>query len=179
MVGSTIKDGINGIGNGTGNVAYDVKDAYKAVRIKKKKNKDHLKNLTFDELIDEFKRKDELAAVGAGIGGGFINTKELHVMKYKEAMSKPDRENWVQAVKEEHDRFLKYGVFKPVKIEDVPRDAKVITTTLAMKKKSNGTYRARLKMRGYEQVDGQHYDEASISSPVTNDTTIRIVLVLM
>jgi hypothetical protein len=29
----------------------------------------------------------ELNLIGAGIGGGFVNTKELHVMKYKEAMT--------------------------------------------------------------------------------------------
>jgi len=33
----------------------------------------------------------EYACVGAGIGGRFQNTKELHVMKCKEAMSTPDR----------------------------------------------------------------------------------------
>ena len=75
--------------------------------------------------------------------------------------------------------FEKYKVFQPVKIKDVPRQAKVLTSTWAMKKKSNGKRRARMNMRGYEQVDGEHYDSASISSPVTNDVTIRVVLVLM
>ena len=28
---------------------------------------------------------DEVVFVGAGAGGGFVNTQELHVMKYKEA----------------------------------------------------------------------------------------------
>ncbi len=32
----------------------------------------------------------ELANVGAGIGGGFENTKELKVMNYKEAINGPD-----------------------------------------------------------------------------------------
>jgi hypothetical protein len=48
-----------------------------------------------------------------------------------------------------------------------------------MKKKSNGTYRARLNTRGYEQVDGINYDSSNISSPVTNDATIMIIMVLM
>ena len=48
-----------------------------------------------------------------------------------------------------------------------------------MKKKSNGAYRARLNGRGYEQIDGEHYDGTSIASPVTNDATIRITMVLM
>jgi len=48
-----------------------------------------------------------------------------------------------------------------------------------MKKKASTRYRARLNTRGFEQQEGVHYDPAQISSPVTNDATIRIVLVLM
>ena len=48
-----------------------------------------------------------------------------------------------------------------------------------MKKKSNGTFRARLNARGYEQVDGEHYDGDSISSRVANEVSIRVVLTLM
>eukprot|EP00979_Chaetoceros_neogracilis_P016407 scaffold7985_cov123-Chaetoceros_neogracile.AAC.1 len=47
-----------------------------------------------------------------------------------------------------------------------------------MKKKANGTYRARLNARGYEQVEGLHYDAANIAAPVTNEMSIRIVMVL-
>jgi hypothetical protein len=63
--------------------------------------------------------------------------------------------------------------------QDVPKNAKVMSSTWAIKKKSNGTYRARLNASGYEQVDGIHYDSSNISSPVTNDATIRIIMVLM
>ena len=34
-------------------------------------------------------------------------------------------------------------------------------------------------MRGYEQVEGHHFDGSSILSPVMNDIMIRIVFVLM
>jgi hypothetical protein len=36
-----------------------------------------------------------------------------------------------------------------------------------------------MNARGYKQVKGQHYDGTTISSPVTNSATIRIVLMLM
>ena len=121
----------------------------------------------------------ELALVGAGVGGGFENTQELHVMKYDEAMAGPDADKWKQAVEEEYQRMLDHNVWKPVPIEDVPKDAKILSSTWAMKKKSNGVYRARVNARGYEQVDGEHYDSKSIAAPVTNDMTIRVVLVLM
>ena len=48
-----------------------------------------------------------------------------------------------------------------------------------MKKKASGAYRARMNMRGFEQKDGEHFDSSSISSPVTNDVSIRVALVLM
>jgi hypothetical protein len=48
-----------------------------------------------------------------------------------------------------------------------------------MKKKAHGTFRVRINACGYKQVDGQHYDSHKISTPVTNDVKIRIVLTLM
>ena len=54
-----------------------------------------------------------------------------------------------------------------------------MTSTWAMKKKSSGKFRARLNARGYEQVEGEHYNPNEVSSPVASDVTIRVVLVLM
>ena len=48
-----------------------------------------------------------------------------------------------------------------------------------MKKKASARYRARLNARRFEQQEEVHYDPEQISSPVTNDVTIHIVLVLM
>ena len=121
----------------------------------------------------------EAALVGAASISGFSNTAELRPMKYDEAMKTPDREGWKRAVKEEWERFKKYNVFMPVKRNDVPDNAKFVSTTWAMKKKSNGTLRARLNMRGYEQQEGIHYDEQAIASPVTTDVTVRVCMVLM
>ena len=36
-----------------------------------------------------------------------------------------------------------------------------------------------MNMRGYEQIDGEHYDASSIASPVTNDMSIHMILVMM
>ena len=41
--------------------------------------------------------------VGAGLRGGFKNTKELHVMRYKNALKTSDVKNWEVAVDDEHD----------------------------------------------------------------------------
>ena len=137
-----------------------------------------LRSMATNEMCNEDVLVDyEMAAVGAGLGGGFENTRELKVMKYKETM-KDDPGNWLPAVVEEHDRMVKHKVWKPVKKSEVPVRSKVLTSTWAMKKKSNGTYRARINGRGYEQIEGQHYDGSSIHAPVTNDCSVRIIMVL-
>ena len=66
----------------------------------------------------------------------------------------------------------KHKVWEVEKREDVPADAKVLTLTWAMKKKSNGKFRARVNARWYEQVDGIHYDDDSMAAPVVNEIKI-------
>jgi hypothetical protein len=73
----------------------------------------------------------------------------------------------------------KYKVFKAVRKSTLPEKAKVLSSTWAMKKKSNRTYRAQVTARGYEQVNGIHYDEDSKVSLVVNEATILITFVLM
>jgi hypothetical protein len=89
--------------------------------------------------VSEIKHK-EFACVGAGIGGGFQNTNELHVMKYKQAMATKDKDEWDAAVAEEHRKMKNYNVWTPIKLRDVPPESKILTSTWAMKKKANGTY---------------------------------------
>jgi len=122
---------------------------------------------------------NQVAGIGAGIGGGFENTNELRVMTYQEAMNTQDRDKWTKAVEEEHDRMIKNKVWKPVDWDSVPKDAKIIDSTWVMKKKSNDTYRARMNARGFKQVEGQHFDGTSLAAPVTNVASIRIMFTLM
>ena len=72
----------------------------------------------------------------------------------------------------------KYSVWTPKILKDVPAGATVITSAWSMKKKENVTYCARLNVRGFQKVEGVHYDAEYIASPVTNDISIRIVMVL-
>jgi hypothetical protein len=65
-------------------------------------------------------------------------------MKYKEAMASSNRDKWQKAVNEEHERMLKHNMWKPVLRKDVPEGTKILMSTWAMKKKANGTYRARM-----------------------------------
>ena len=42
------------------------------------------------------------------------------------------------------------GVFKSMKLSKVPKGVKLIDTTWAMKKKSSGTLRGRVNVRGFK-----------------------------
>jgi Reverse transcriptase (RNA-dependent DNA polymerase) len=73
---------------------------------------------------------------------------------------------------------LRNTVWTAVDKDTLKATNKVLTTTWAMKKKPNGSYRARINARGFKQLDGLHYDSSATSPPVTNDTTIRVIFTL-
>jgi len=100
-------------------------------------------------------------------------------MNYNSAMKTADKPKWYQVVNEEHKWMINMGVWEAVPRSNVPKDSKVISTTWVMKKNTNGNFRARVNARGFMQVAGEHYMVDSISSPVTNKATIRLVLVLL
>ena len=66
----------------------------------------------------------------------------------------------------------------PIILKDVPVGSEFITSTWSMKKKENVTYRTRLNVRVFQKVELVHYDAADIALPVTNDMSIRILMVL-
>jgi hypothetical protein len=121
----------------------------------------------------------EIACVGAGIGGGFEDTTELHTMKYDEAMSSEEAEQWKKSVEKEYQRMEENKVWSPIDKAKLPTGAKILTSTWAMKKKADGKYRARLNCRGFEQVPGVHYKQNTIAAPVVALMTIRITLAIM
>lgn len=122
---------------------------------------------------------EEVLLIGAGVGGGFGNTNELKPMKFQQAMNTKDKEGWIKAVEEEWNKMKEYNVFEKIPRKDLPKGTKILTTTWAMKKKASGVLRARINARGFEQVNGIHYDSTEASSPVTHDITIRVCLILM
>jgi hypothetical protein len=100
-------------------------------------------------------------------------------MKYDETMSSDEAEQWKKSVEQEHQRMEENKVWSPIDKTKLPTGAKILTSTWAMKKKADGTYRARLNCRGFEQVPGIHYKQNTILAPVVALMTIRITLVIM
>ena len=48
-----------------------------------------------------------------------------------------------------------------------------------MKQKANGKLCGTLNAQGYKQIEGKRYFKYELAAPVTNATSVRIVLVLM
>jgi hypothetical protein len=57
-------------------------------------------------------------------------------------MSGKEKDEWQKAVDEEHQRMVDHEVFEVVTRKGIPKDAKVLTSTWAMKKKASGVHRA-------------------------------------
>ena len=97
----------------------------------------------------------ELILLGAGLGCGFENMTELKVMnyKYKEAMKGNNKNEWIKEVANEKSRSDRFNALKAVKKKDLPKGAKIMTSTWAMKQKANGKLRGRLNAQGYEQIE--------------------------
>ena len=48
-----------------------------------------------------------------------------------------------------------------------------------MKNKSNGTLCGRVVVKGFKQIEGEHFESSNIHAPVANGVTIRIVFTIM
>ena len=91
-------------------------------------------------------------------------------------MKSEDKLKWKEAVEEEY--MVKYNVFKLLPIDEVDKNATVLSSKWVLKKMANGTHYVHITAKGWEQIDGEHYDEHSITAPVVDDMTIHVILVL-
>ncbi len=88
----------------------------------------------------------EYINAGAGIGGGYMNTNKLCVMKYHQAINGPDSELWKAKVRKGHQRMVDSGVFKKVKRSELHSEVKSIDTNWAMKNKIIGALCGRVNV---------------------------------
>jgi hypothetical protein len=68
-----------------------------------------------ENYLNYMKECNEIACAGAGIGGGFEHTTELHVMKFDAAMKSRDAAHWKNLQKKSIQgwRTMRYGVQFP------------------------------------------------------------------
>ena len=85
----------------------------------------------------------EVCLVGAGIGGGYDNTNELHTISYQEGMASDEHDEWQVVVNKEWDQLDK-KVWKYTDRSDVPPGTTMLDTVWVLKKKSNGKKKSDL-----------------------------------
>ena len=114
-----------------------------------------------------------------------VATKGLHVNTsllpdefsgYEEAMSRPDKAMWKQAVEEEKRALLENETYE---VTELPHGRKALQTKWVFKVKRDNLgnverYRARLVVKGYQQREGIDYTD--IFSPVVSKPAVRLFL---
>jgi transposase InsO family protein len=96
----------------------------------------------------------------------------------EEALSRDDRDNWVEAMQEEYKCLMKNDTWELVKRND---GQKIIPCkwVFKLKRDSKGDilkYKARLVAKGFTQTHGIDYNETF--SPVVRDSTIRLLIAI-
>jgi hypothetical protein len=99
-------------------------------------------------------------------------------MTIEEAMSRPDKELWKQAIQSELQSLKENDTWMLV---DRPKNQKILGTKWVFKTKRNADgeverYKARLFAQGFSQIRGVDYDE--IYSPVVRHNSVKLLLAL-
>lgn len=99
---------------------------------------------------------------------------------YKEAVNGKDKEQWVSGMIKELTNFETRQVLKVVPRSSVPDKQKILKSRWVMKKKEKQgqetVFRARLVVKGYDQIPGVDFTESFALT--TNDTTTWTLLVI-
>lgn len=95
---------------------------------------------------------------------------------YKEAMARPDKELWEQAIAEELSSLQAKNVYSTV---DTPEDVTPLPSKLVLTIKRDALggiekYKARLVAKGFKQIEGRDYDE--VFAPTAQHVTLRVLL---
>lgn len=97
------------------------------------------------------------------------------MLTYQDAISSENKEKWKEAIDEEHESIRRNNTWKLVE-RDTVGNAKILTNRWVFKRKDDGTYKARLVVRGCEQRYGVDYEETY--SPVLSASSMRILFAL-
>ena len=84
----------------------------------------------------------------------------------------------MEGINQQRWNQLDRRVWKYVDRDQVPVGTTMLDLVWVLKKKSNGKKKAQLNVRGFKQVEGEHYDSTNISSPTVSEVSIRAILTL-
>lgn len=97
----------------------------------------------------------------------FAMISETNDILISDALKDP---NWKKAIFDEYDSLVKMKTWKLI---ESPDHVKPLTCRWVLRKKENGKFKARLVVRGFEQVQGVNYYETF--SPVARYPSIRLI----
>jgi hypothetical protein len=127
---------------------------------------------TQDDRLDDTRNEIvDLALVSC------VNSTMAEPKTYKAAMASEDKAKWIEAMQTEFGNINEKKVWRIIKKSKVQPGKTILGTKWVFKIKGDGRYRARLVVKGYNQIPGVDFTESH--SPVANDVTIRLVLVLV
>jgi len=109
-------------------------------------------------------------------------TADPDTMYLHEAMREPDKNEFLKAMTKEIDDQMENGNFTIVERSTIPKDASVLPSVWAMRRKRDiktqeiKKWKARLNVDGSKMVKGVHYDQTY--APVASWLVIRILMTL-
>lgn len=97
------------------------------------------------------------------------------MLTYNEAITGKDKIKWRQAIEEEKNSLKENKTWTLVNKSET-NNKNILSNKWVFKIKENGSYKARLVVRGFEQQKGIDYDETF--SPVISSCAIRIIFAI-
>ena len=92
----------------------------------------------FKHRLPTLEKVESLNQYCLAIGEGILQTGELNVMKFKEAIAIADQDKCKLSIKKEHERMVRNNVWASVKLTNLPFDSKLLSSTWVTKTKENG-----------------------------------------
>lgn len=99
-------------------------------------------------------------------------TEDSSLLTYHEAISGPDRSQWLKAIEKEKESLLSNHTWKLVNANEA-KGEKLLNSRWVFRVKDNGVFKARLVARGYNQPENTY---SEVFSPVVNNSSLRTLL---
>lgn len=97
------------------------------------------------------------------------------LLTYEEALNSEEKDQWTRAIEDEKDSLQKNKTWDIVDRKEA-KNNKVLSNKWIFKQKDDGTYKARLVVRGCQQEKGVDFQE--IFSPVININSLRTLFAI-
>jgi transposase InsO family protein len=93
----------------------------------------------------------------------------------KEAMESPEWPNWQIALDKELESQKKMTTWH---LEEPKDKTGILPTLFTFKKKSDGTFKARICAKGFKQIEGLNYRRDNTFAPTLKNTTLRTLIAI-